>query len=86
MHNPIQYTDNISYPIITFKLFLYSDADQRKHQRSAPLAFVLGIHRWPVTGEFPAQMANYAENLPFDNVIMESQEICGLRLLIMFFG
>ena len=24
MHNPIQYTDNISYPIITFKLFLYT--------------------------------------------------------------
>ena len=24
---------------------VYSDADQRKHQRSAPLAFVWGIHR-----------------------------------------
>ena len=27
---------------------VYSGADQRKHQRSTPLAFVRGIHRWPV--------------------------------------
>ena len=27
---------------------VYSDADQRKHQSSALLAFVRGIHRWPV--------------------------------------
>ena len=33
---------------------VYSDADQRKHQSSAPLAFV----RW--TGEFPARMASNA--------------------------
>ena len=25
---------------------VYSGADQRKHQSSAPLAFVRGIHRW----------------------------------------
>ena len=25
-----------------------------------------------ITGEFPAQMANYAENFPFDYVIMQS--------------
>ena len=34
---------------------VYSGADQRKHQSSALLAFV-------VTGEFPAQMASNAEN------------------------
>ena len=39
---------------------VYSDADQRKHQSSATLAFVRGIHRG---GEFPAQMASYAENV-----------------------
>ena len=39
---------------------VYSVADQRKHQSSASLAFVLGIHR---TGEFPAQRANNAENV-----------------------
>ena len=42
---------------------VYSDADQRKHQMSASLAFVRGIH-WG-TGEFPAQiqMASNAENV-----------------------
>ena len=29
-------------------LTVYSGADQRKHQSSASLAFVMGIHRWPV--------------------------------------
>ena len=27
---------------------VYSDADERKHQSSASLTFVWGIHRWPV--------------------------------------
>ena len=38
---------------------VYSDADQRKHQSSASLAFVREIHR---TGEFPALRASNAEN------------------------
>ena len=39
---------------------VYSDADQRKHQSSLPLAFV-----WEFTGtsEVPAQRASYAENV-----------------------
>ena len=36
-------------------LAVYSEADQRKHQSSAPLAFV--------PGEFPAQMASNAETV-----------------------
>ena len=40
---------------------VHSDADQSKHQSSASLAFVWGIHRG--TGEFPAQMASNAENV-----------------------
>ena len=40
---------------------VYSGADQRKHQSSASLAFVTGIHR-ARTGEFLAQMASNAEN------------------------
>ena len=36
---------------------VYSDADQRKHESSASLAFVRGIHRGPV--------------FPFDDVIMD---------------
>ena len=38
---------------------VYSDADQRKHQSSASLAFCAGNS----PGEFPAQMASNAENL-----------------------
>ena len=38
----------------------YSEADQRKHQSSASLAFVPGIHRGPVTRKM----------FPFHNVIM----------------
>ena len=47
---------------------IYSDAVQRKHQSSASLAFVRGIHRGP--DEFPAQMASKAKMFPFDDVIM----------------
>ena len=43
---------------------VYQGADQRKHQSSASLDFVRGIHR------FPAQMASDAEMFPFDDVIM----------------
>ena len=41
---------------------VYSDADHRKHQSSASLAFWAGI------GEFPAKMAR--KMFPFDDVIM----------------
>ena len=47
---------------------VYSDADQRKYQSSASLAFVRGIHRWPVYD--PQKKASNAEKFPFDDVIM----------------
>ena len=53
----------IASQITSFRIVystVYSGADQRKHQSSASLAFVRGIHR---TGEFPAQMASNAENV-----------------------
>ena len=34
--------------LTTVQSTIYSDADERKHQISASLAFVWGIHRWPV--------------------------------------
>ena len=40
---------------------IYSGTDQRRHQSSASLAFVRGIHRWPV--KFPSQRASNAENV-----------------------
>ena len=47
---------------------VYSGADQRKHQRSALLAFVWGIHRWPVKS--PHKWPVTRKMLPFDDVIM----------------
>ena len=46
-----------------------SGADQRKYLSSASLAFVRGIHRWPVNS--PQQRASDAEVFPFDDVIMK---------------
>ena len=40
-------------------------ADQRKHQTSASLAFVRGIHRWPV--DFPHKRPEKRQMVPFDN-------------------
>ena len=53
---------------------VYSDADQRKHQSSASLAFVRGIHRglvnsphkWPVTRKM----------FPFDDIIVAIRLLC----------
>ena len=47
---------------------VYSGSDQRKHQSSASLAFVRGIHRWPVNS--PHKWPVTRKMLPFDDVIM----------------
>ena len=47
---------------------IYSDADQRKHQSSASLAFVWGIHRWPVNS--PHKWSVTRKMFQFDDVIM----------------
>ena len=47
---------------------VYSDADQRKHQSSASLAFVRGIHRLPVNSPHKGPVTR--KMLPFDDVIM----------------
>ena len=47
---------------------VYSGADQRKHQSSASLTFVRGIHRWPVNS--PHKGPVMRKVFPFDNVIM----------------
>ena len=47
---------------------VYSDADQRKHQSSASLAFVRGIHRGPVNS--PHKWPVTRKIFPFDDVIM----------------
>ena len=47
---------------------VYSDADQRKHQSATSLAFVRGIHRWPVNS--PQKWPVTRKMFPFDDVIM----------------
>ena len=47
---------------------VYSDTDQRKHQSSASLAFVRGIHRSPVNS--PRKWPFTPKMFPFDDVIM----------------
>ena len=46
---------------------VYLDTHQRKHQSSASLAFVRGIHRSPLNS--PAQMAVTRKIFPFDDVV-----------------
>ena len=47
---------------------VYSRADQRKHQSSASLAFVWGIHRSPVNSPHKGPVTQ--KMFPFDDVIM----------------
>ena len=47
---------------------VYSDADRGKHQNSASLAFVRGIHRGPVNS--PRKWPVTRKMFPFDDVIM----------------
>ena len=53
---------------------VYSDADQGKHQSSASLAFVWGIHRGPVNS--PHKWPVTRKMFPFDDVIMETEINC----------
>ena len=56
-----------------------SGADQRKHQSSEALAFVRGIHRWPVNS--PHKRPVMRKMFPFDDAIM----IHAVRVLCFFF-
>ena len=47
---------------------IYSGTDQRKYQTSASLAFVRGIHRWPVNS--PHKWPVTRKRFPFDDVII----------------
>ena len=60
---------------------VYSSTDQRKHQSSASLAFVRGIHRWPVSS--PQQGPVTRKTFPFADVIMKYS---GISLWLTLFG
>ena len=65
---------------------VYSDADQRAHQSSASLAFVWGIHRWPLNSPHKGPVTR--KMLPFDNVIMVMtpyiHHVCAMLLIISY--
>ena len=53
---------------------VYSGADQSKHQNSASLAFVWGIHRGPVNSPHKGPVTR--KMFPFDDVIMSEHRCC----------
>ena len=57
---------------------VYSGANQRKHQSSASLAFVWGIHRWPVNS--PRKGPVTRKMFPFDDVIMDYGSSVGKQI------
>ena len=62
---------------------VYSDSDQRKHQNTASLAIMWGIHRWPVN--FPHKGPATRKMFPFDDVIMYFTILSHKLYIIMLF-
>ena len=69
---------------------VYSGAHQRKHQSSASLTFVRGIHRWPVNSPHKGPVT--WKLFPFDDVIIWTVLIllirisCIISLALMLFS
>ena len=60
---------------------VYSDADQRKHQSSASLAFVWGIHRGPMNS--PHKWPVKRKMFPFGDVIMHYLYQCWHNIILI---
>ena len=54
----------------------HSGADQGNHQSSAPLAFVRGMHWWPVN--CPHKWPVTRQTFPFDDIIMSGNQVGSL--------
>ena len=63
---------------------VYSDADQRKHEGFASLAFVRGIHRGPVNS--PRKWPVTRKMFPFDDVIMSRHQFQMYAMLKLSFA
>ena len=61
---------------------IYTDADQRKHQSSASLAFVREIHRRQVNLSHKSPVTR--KMFPFDDVIMFRWHICNLGKYFLY--
>ena len=57
----------ITSPAIVYST-VYTGTHQRKHQSPASLAFLWGIHRWPVNSPYNGPVTR--KMFPFDDVIM----------------
>ena len=57
---------------------VYSGSDQRKRQSFASLAFVWGIHRWPVNSPYKWPVTR--KMFPFDDVIMADINTSAVRI------
>ena len=77
-HNKINGTSN--HRRLDFFSTVSSGADQRKHQSFASLAFVKGIHQWPLTRPVTRKM------FPFDDVIMPWVLYTALFCLVLLSG
>ena len=60
-------TSQITSLTIVYSM-VYSGADKRKHQSFASLAFVRGIHRWPVNSQHKGPVMR--KMFPFDDIII----------------
>ena len=73
---------------ITSLMIVYSSvclhADQRKHQSSTSLAFVWGIHWWPVNS--PHKWPVMRKMFPFDGIIMHMTKFPWQRSIIQGLG
>ena len=58
---------------IVYSTVYFSDADERKHQSFSLLAFVRGIHRWPVNSPHKGPVTR--KMFPFDDVIMTAAHL-----------
>ena len=88
--SPLQWRHNerdgvSNHPRIDVRSTVCSGADQRKYQNSAPLAFVRGIHWWPV--DSPHKGPVTWKMFPFDDVIMHyiviSKTSCAVKHIDM---
>ena len=82
--DPRYYSDVIMSAMasqITAVSIIYSTAwsgvDQRKHQSSVSLAFVRGIHRWPVDSPHKGPVTQ--KMFPFDDIIMITVYLISIR-------
>ena len=61
---------------------VYSGSDQWKHKSSASLAFVRGIHRWPVNSPHKGPVTRNI--FPFHDVIMQLEWIESMKDTLLF--